>query len=352
MELLLSLGGENISSIHNLLKNGSMCTLHMGKERLLECLHVLDIDPIAVSLNSNEERGNDLLRLIRHVLPLLEKLVKTNSTVELLLGGGIEIRSEFGEGGNLTVLGQLELHRTGNGFGGLVLSGGTDAGHGQTDGDGGTLSLVEEFRLQENLSVGNGNDVGRNVGGHITGLGLNDGEGGEGSSTNVAVHLGGTLEETGVEVEDISGVGLTPGGTTEEEGHLAVGHGLLGEIIVEDHGVLSVVAEEFSHSGSGVGSEELKRGGIGGSGGDDDAVVHGLLVIELSDELGDGGSLLSDSDVDTGQGVLLGLLVDNGVDGDGGLSGLTISNDQLTLSTADGDEGIDGLKPGEHGLRH
>lgn len=78
--------------------------------------------------------------------------------------------------------------------------------------------------------------VGRNVSGHITTLGLNDGQGSKGSSTELLVHLGSTLKETGVEVEDITGVSLTTGRTTEKEGHLTVSDGLLGQIVVDDEG--------------------------------------------------------------------------------------------------------------------
>ena len=76
--------------------------------------------------------------------------------------------------------------------------------------------------------------VGRNVRRHITTLGLDDGESSEGSSTELVVHLGRTLEETRVQVEDITGVGLTTGGTTQQEGHLTVSDGLLGQVIVDD----------------------------------------------------------------------------------------------------------------------
>lgn len=37
-----------------------------------------------------------------------------------------------------------------------------------------------------------------------------------------------------MQVEDITGVGLTSRRTTEKEGHLTVGDGLLGQIIVDD----------------------------------------------------------------------------------------------------------------------
>jgi hypothetical protein len=54
------------------------------------------------------------------------------------------------------------------------------------------------------------------------------------STTELVAHLGGTLEETRVEVEDITRVSLTTGRTTEKEGHLTVSNGLLGQIIVDD----------------------------------------------------------------------------------------------------------------------
>jgi len=260
----------------------------MLEPRGLERLAVLDVDAVAVPLDSYVEGGNDLLGLVGNVLVLLQELVEADAAVELLLGGGVEVGPELGECCDLTVLGELKLHGTGDLLGSLELGSGTDAGHGESDGDGGALALVEELGLEEDLSVGDTNDVGGNVSGHISGLGLNDGEGGEGSSSEVPVHLGGALEEAGVEVEDISGVGLTSRRTTEEEGHLTVGDGLLGEIVVEDDGVLSVVPEPLSHGGSGVRGKELKGSGVGSGSSDNDAVRHGLLLVELTDELGDG----------------------------------------------------------------
>ena len=77
-------------------------------------------------------------------------------------------------------------------------------------------------------------DVGGNVRGHITTLGLNDRQGGEGSTTKLVAHLRSTLEKTGMEVENITGVSLATRGTTEQERHLTVGYCLLGQVIVDD----------------------------------------------------------------------------------------------------------------------
>lgn len=46
------------------------------------------------------------------VLALLEQLCEPHASVEQLLCGGIQIRTELGESGHLTVLSQLQLHGT------------------------------------------------------------------------------------------------------------------------------------------------------------------------------------------------------------------------------------------------
>jgi hypothetical protein len=72
---------------------------------------------------------------------------------------------------------------------------------------------------------------------------------------------------------------------------------------------------------------------------------------ELADDLRDGRALLADGDVDAvellafvGAGVD-GLLVDEGVDGDGGLAGLAVADDQLALAAADGNSASIALRP-------
>jgi hypothetical protein len=145
-----------------------------------------------------------------------------------------------------------------------------------------------------------------------------------------------------MEVEHISGVGLTTRGATEEEGHLAVSDGLLGEIVVDDETVHAVVTEVLADGASGVGGKELQGSGVRGSGGNHDGVLEGVTFAEEAHDVGDGGALLANRDVDAVEGLglvaglVLGLLVEDGVDGDGGFAGLTITNDELTLSTANG----------------
>mmetsp|Transcript_583 Transcript_583/g.947 ORF Transcript_583/g.947 Transcript_583/m.947 type:complete len:334 (-) Transcript_583:939-1940(-) len=223
-----------------------------------------------------------------HVLLLLEDLDELLTSSELLLGGGIKIGAELGESGDLTVLGELELQGTGDLLHGLNLGGGADTGHGETDIDGGADTLMEELSLEEDLTIGNGDDIGGDIGGHITSLGLNDGEGGEGTGTSGITHLGRTLEETRVKIENITGVGLTTGGSSEEERHLTVGNSLLGQIVVDDEGVLAVVTEELADGTAGVGGQELEGSGFRGGGSDDNGVLHAVSLLEQADDVGNG----------------------------------------------------------------
>lgn len=57
--------------------------------------------------------------------------------------------------------------------------------------------------------------------------------------------------------------------------YLTVGNSLLGQIVVDDEGVLAVVTEELSHGAARVGSQVLQGSGVGGGGGHNDGVVDG-----------------------------------------------------------------------------
>ena len=77
----------------------------------------------------------------------------------------------------------------------------------------------------------------------------------------------------GVEIEDVSGVGLAAWGTAQQQRHLSVGHGLLGQIVEDDERVHPVVPEELAHGAAGVGRLVLQRRRVGGGGRHDDAVL-------------------------------------------------------------------------------
>merc|ERR1712215_124809 len=143
---------------------------------------------------------------------------------------------------------------------------------------------------------------------------------------------------------------------SEQERHLSVGNSLLGQVVEDDDSVHSIVTEVFSHGNSRVGSKILQRGSIGSSGRNNSGVFHGISICEPLDNLGNSGSLLSNSNVNAVK-FLLGitsfvepLLVDDGVNSNSSFSSLSVSNDQLTLSTANWHKGVDSLDTSLHRL--
>ena len=63
-------------------------------------------------------------------------------------------------------------------------------------------------------------------------------------------------------------------------------------------------------------------------------------MLQILYQLGNGTGFLPDGNIDAHNA--LPFLVQNGVQGDGGLAGLPVADDQLPLSPSDGEHGVDG----------
>ena len=114
--------------------------------------------------------------------------------------------------------------------------------------------------------------------------------------------------------------------------------------------MLAVLHPVLTDGATGVGSEVLERRRVAGRGGDDDGVLQRAVLAQRLDRLGDGGALLTDGDVDALHAETA--LVDDRVDGDGGLAGLAVADDQLALTAADRGHRVDRLDAGLHRLVH
>ena len=170
----------------------------------------------------------------------------------------------------------------------------------------------------------------------------------------LADDLGGALQQTGVQVEDVARIGLAAGRTAQDQRHLAVSHGLLGQVVIDHERMAAGVPEILSDGRTGKRRVILQRSGIGGRGGHHDGVVHRTLGAEGLDDGSHGGAFLADGHIDTIDGLArqeLGALVDDGIDGDGRLAGLAVADDQLTLAAADRNHRVDGLEAGLERLR-
>ena len=164
-------------------------------------------------------------------------------------------RSRYWDRRELQAAGDL-LHR-------LDLGVATDPGDRAADVDGRADTRVEQVGLQEDLPVGDGDDVGGDVRRDVVGLGLHDGQAGEGAVAHLLGELRAPLQQPRVQVEDVTGVGLAARWPAQQQGDRAVGRRLLGQVVEDDQHGLAVVHPVLAEGRPGVRRDVLVPGRVG-----------------------------------------------------------------------------------------
>ena len=171
----------------------------------------------------------------------------------------------------------------------------------------------------------------------------------------LGVDFGRTFKKAGVEIEHITGIRLTTGRTAQDQGNLAIGDCLFRQVVVNDKGVLTTVAEILADGGAGKRSIVLQRGGISSCGRNDNRVGHCAMGFERIDDVGHRRGFLSNGHIDAVDRVTTLktlFLIDYGVNGYGGLACLSVTDNQFALASADGDHRVDGFDAGLERLVH
>ena len=110
------------------------------------------------------------------------------------------------------------------------------------------------------------------------------------------------------------------------------------------------VAEVFANRARRVGRNVQHRRGFGRRGSDDNGVFHCASVFQNFYYLRNGRALLPDRVVNTDE--IVAFAVDDGVNGNGGLSGLAVADDEFALAAANRNHAVDGLESSRHRLAH
>ena len=317
-------------------------------QALVELGHALGVDAVHVAVG----RGVDDRDLVggphRLALALVERLHEPVAAGQRLLRVGVEVGAELRERLEVAELGQLELELARHLAHRGDLRRAAHARHGDADVDGRADARVEEAGLEEDLPVGDRDHVRRDVGRHVAGLRLDDGQGGQRAAAEVVVELDRALEQAAVQVEDVARVRLAARRAAQQQRHLPVRVRVLGQVVVDAERVAAVVEEVLGHRAAGVGRHVLDRRGLVGGRGDDDAAVERAGVLERLGDADDGRHALADRHVDRDD--VLVLVVDDRVDRDRRLAGLAVADDQLALAAADRDHRVDRLQARLHRL--
>jgi len=111
LDLALELGCDVTGG--NLLEESILGGCEVATELSLPLGDLVDGDRVQETVDTGVDDGDLDLHGEGLVLTLLEELSQTGTTGEEEAGRGIEIRTELGEGGDFTVLSEVQLKRTG-----------------------------------------------------------------------------------------------------------------------------------------------------------------------------------------------------------------------------------------------
>ena len=116
----------------------------------------------------------------------------------------VQVRTELRERLQAPVLREVEAEPPGHRLHGLDLRVAADPRHGDADVDRRADPRVEQVLLQVDLTVGDRDDVGRDVRRHVAALGLDDRQGRQRPGAELVGQLGRALEQPGVQIEHVA----------------------------------------------------------------------------------------------------------------------------------------------------
>jgi len=149
-----------------------------------------------------------------------------------------------------------------------------------------------------------------------------------------------------MEVEDIPRISFASRWPAQDQGNFPVGNGLFGQVIVNNQGMAPGITKIFPYGSSGKRSKILHGCRITRCGRDNGGIFHGSVLLQGVDYGGHSGSFLADGHIYAINGISgqeIGFLVYDRIYGNGGLSGLPVSDDQFPLSPAYGYHGVNGF---------
>ena len=83
-------------------------------------------------------------------------------------------------------------------------------------------AAIEQIRFQKDLTIGDGDDVGRDVGRDVSRLGFNDRQSGQRSAAIFVAHFASAFQQARVEIENVSGISFAAWRTAQQQRNFAV----------------------------------------------------------------------------------------------------------------------------------
>jgi hypothetical protein len=151
-----------------------------------------------------------------------------------------------------------------------------------------------------------------------------------------------------MEEKDVAGIGLAPGRLSGQQGDLAMGRGMLGEIVEHHHRMAATIPKILGHREARERRDPLQPRRRGGARHDEDGAVRRAMPPHLVDHARDRRAFLADRDIDADH--VAGALVDDRVDRERRLACGAVAENEFALPPADGEHRIDCERAGLHRL--
>src|ERR1035438_2553536 len=151
-------------------------------------------------------------------------------------------------------------------------------------------------------------------------------------------------------IEDVAWERFTAWRAPEQQRKLAIRTSVVRKIVVNDEDVTPFFHEVFRDAGRRIWRDIDKAGRIVVLDDNCHGVFHCSLFAQVSHYLGYGGSALPNRAIDAHD--ILSALIKYGVDCNGRLASLAVTQDQLALATPDRNQCVDGLQSGLQRYAH
>ena len=183
----------------------------------------------------------------RRMLRLVQDGPDAGTAGELLLHPFVRHATETGERFKLQELRVVEPHALCRVPQRNCLRLPADPAHAGPHVHGRLLPLIEQLGVQHDLPVGDGDEVGGNIGAQIARIRLGDRQRGQRACALFFGQLGRALQQPRMHVEHVPRVGLPPRRLPGEQRYFPVGGGVFGQVVEHDQRVSAAVAKILCH---------------------------------------------------------------------------------------------------------
>ena len=162
-----------------------------------------------------------------------------------------------------------------------------------------------------------------------------------------------------MQIEHVARISLTSRWTSNQQRHLTISSGLFRQVIVKDNRMHTVVTEIFTHSCSGVRGNKLQWSCFRSSGCNHNGIIHSAIVAQSFYHLCYRRAFLTNGNINAKQffavifcHVISAFLIDDCINNNRSLTGLTVANNQLTLTASNRNKRINSFQSGLYRFMH